>query len=123
MAVTLVLLLFCSYEFCSDGIYQDDLRGYTVHSILAVMMTILVICVSLIPQIEWKVLKPLRFVAKYQYGIYLWHMPIIRNFYSDSPLFHNLIAHGFIGFFVGILLVSVVVGYYSSIWIKVAKKK
>lgn len=123
MIVILVLLLLCSYEFCSNGIYQDDIKGYTVHSVLAVMMTILVICVSLIPQIEWKILKPLEFVAKYQYGIYLWHMPIIRNLYSNSPLFQNLITHGFIEFFGGILLVSVVVGYYSSIWIKVAKKK
>lgn len=118
----LVILPIISYILCLKGIYADNITGYTAHSVLAFLMASLIVSVSVLPQRQYSVLRPLKFVAKYQYGIYLWHLPIIRNLYNSSSLFQSLISQSFILFTLGILVIVIIIGYYSSIWINVKNK-
>ncbi|MGN0251839.1 MAG: acyltransferase family protein [Oliverpabstia sp.] len=115
-------LLWASYAFCRNGIYVDQPVGYVAHSVLAVLIAILMVGISMLPQCEGGLMRPLSFIAKYQYGIYIWHLPVIRGLYNNSPLFQTLIAEGFIPFIVGILFIVIIMGYFSSIWIRVQSK-
>lgn len=115
-------LTVVAYEFCKSGIYMDQSVGYIAHSVLALLITVLMIGVSMLPQLDGGLMRPLSFIAKYQYGIYIWHLPVIRGLYNNSPLFQTLIAEGFIPFIIGVLFVVVIMGYFSSIWIRVQSK-
>lgn len=117
-----VALIVVSYEFCMRGIYFDKPVGYIAHSVLALMIAVLMIGVSMLPQLKGGIMRPMSFIAKYQYGIYIWHLPVIRGLYQNSPLFQALIAKGFIPFIVGILFIVIIMGYFSSIWIRVQGK-
>lgn len=121
--VSLIALVICSYMFCSKGIYSDTLLSYVAHSVLAVIFACLIVSVTLLPQSKGVLIKPVNFFAKYQYGMYLWHMPVIVCLYNNSPLFQYLISRGFIYFAVSILLIVMVIGYCSSKWIVVKNKK
>lgn len=117
VCISLTGLLAFSYWFYIKGIYADTVTGYVAHSILAALWGCIIICLSLLPQLEWRILKPFEFVAKYQYGIYLWHLPVIKNLYNGSPLFQNLIARGFVWFALGVLIIVIPMGYFSTVWI------
>lgn len=109
-----VLLSGVSYYLSSNGLYGAMLRGYIGHTVVAVLFAMMIICVSLLPQIQGFAAKGIQFGAKYQYGIYLWHMPLICSLLAASPAFQYMAQHNFMVFALMIIAVSVVVGWFTS---------
>ncbi len=59
--------------------------------------------------------KVLLWIAKYEYGIYLWHLPMITNLYELSPLAQTVKESSMILFTIIIILISCYVGYVSTL--------
>ena len=117
-----IALIILAYEFSKSGIYMDKPVGYIAHSVLALFIAVLMIGVSMLPQLDGVLMRPVSFVAKYQYGMYIWHLPVMGGLYKNSPLFQTLLAEGFIPFIIAELFVVIIMGYFSSIWIRVQSK-
>ena len=114
VTVYIIILLVVSYYFSVSGLYVDSIRGYVGHTVLAFLMSGLVVCVSVLPQRDWKILKPLYIVADYQYGMYLWHMPIIGYLYNGAPAIKSLVSKSFALYIICIILVVTVFGWFVS---------
>lgn len=77
------------------GIHTDNISGYIYHSGVAVALGVVIWAFTYVPFSEknWLV-KCFQWIAKYQYGIYLWHLIIIRNWTVSSTLIMDLIGSG-----------------------------
>lgn len=112
--ISLGMLVGVSYWFSINGLYVDAFRGYVGHTILALILTGVIILFAVLPECKSGIGKPFLWIAKYQYGMYLWHMPIIACLYNGSPAFQYLASHNFVIFALSIILVVMVVGYFIS---------
>lgn len=112
----LSLLIGVSYMFSMKGIYGDYARAYWAHSILAALFAGLVVSVSFLPQGNGWLTKRVSFIAGYQYGMYLWHMPVIGSLFG-SPLFMSLLSQNFLLFALGVIGITTIIGYFTTIWI------
>ena len=81
---------------------------------------------SLLPEMDFSFLRPLYFVARNQYGIYLWHMPIIMILQANSPWFNTMSQQRFWLFLPCMVVITCVFGYFATRFIDhpaSAKKK
>lgn len=107
-------LIAAAFVLSQRGIYGNSMTGLLGHTVLAVLFLILIVGISMLPQIQGIPAKAVQFLAKYQYGIYLWHMPMIISLYQSSPFFQYLAQHSFSLFATGLIIVIIGVGYITS---------
>lgn len=97
-------------------VYSNTIFGYTWHSITAILIGI---CIWQIVQINIKKVylleKILLFIGKYEYGIYIWHLLIANNLYGKSDLIQKMAVGGYWKFAILMMLISIGVGWISSI--------
>lgn len=82
--------------------------------------------ILLLPEMDFRFLRPLYFVARNQYGIYLWHMPIIMILQANSPWFNTMSQQRFWLFLPCMVVITCVFGYFATRFIDhpaSAKKK
>lgn len=116
LAVTVGIVLL-SYYLSVKGVYTDSLRGYLGHSAMAILMMLLIIFVSFLPQCEGILMRPFHALAKYQYGMYLWHMPILGNLINGAPFFQGMAVNHFVLLAILMVILTAVIGYLSAIWV------
>lgn len=120
------LILIWIFYYHSHGLYGTAPSGYPAHSILAVLLSILLVGFSLLPEMDFRFLHPLYFVARNQYGIYLWHMPIIMILQANAPWFNTMSQQRFWLFLPCMVVITCVFGYFATRFIDhpaSAKKK
>lgn len=120
------LILVWIFYYHSHGLYGTAPSGYPAHSILAVLLSILLVGFSLLPEMDFRFLRPLYFVARNQYGIYLWHMPIIMILQANAPWFNTMSQQRFWLFLPCMVVITCVFGYFATRFIDhpaSAKKK
>ena len=125
IASTALILVWIFY-YHSHGLYGTAPSGYPAHSILAVLLSILLVGFSLLPEMDFRFLRPLYFVARNQYGIYLWHMPIIMILQANAPWFNTMSQQRFWLFLPCMVVITCVFGYFATRFIDhpaSAKKK
>ena len=124
IASTALILVWIFY-YHSHGLYGTAPSGYPAHSILAVLLSILLVGFSLLPEMDFSFLRPLYFVARNQYGIYLWHMPIIMILQANSPWFNTMSQQRFWLFLPCMIVITCAFGYFATRFIDhpVASKK
>lgn len=94
LTVFLLLLLWCS---CGDrsGIYTDNFSGYVWHSGLAVLLGLLVFVNITSKRVYDGILaKALRWLARNEYGIYIWHYLVMENLLAHSEILQICLAKG-----------------------------
>lgn len=75
------------------GIHTGNMSGYVFHSGVAVALGVIIWAFAYAPFSEENLfVKCFQWIAKYQYGIYLWHLIIIRNWTASSTLIMDLIG-------------------------------
>lgn len=111
---SLVLLVITTLDLSVKGPYGGSIRGYAGHTWLAFLFALLIVGISMMPQIKGGLSKIVQFLAKYQYGIYLWHMPVIVSLKNSSPLFQYLAIHNFSVFAIALIMVIIGIGYLTS---------
>lgn len=65
------------------GLYQDHFVGYIWHFVCAVLSGGLLYGVCTMKQITGFAVKPFHWVAKYSYGIYLWHLVLANTILAN----------------------------------------
>lgn len=87
-----VLLLWCAYGD-KYGIYTNNLSGYIWHSGLVVILGIILYICNIARRNQTRLWKKIfLYIAKEEYGIYIWHFIIMSNLLSNSEFFVNLLA-------------------------------
>lgn len=96
--------------------YQDNLIGYVWHSILALLLGFLVWIISSfkLENSTWY-FKMIMFIAKYQYGIYLWHFVVASNLLQNSSLIIGIANISFALLTIVVTVICVLIGYVSTI--------
>lgn len=95
--------------------YTDSLMGYVWHSALALCLAVMIFAVS-VKRTEYfgKIAQGMKFIAKYQYGIYIWHQLIAVNLMQNSSMFHFLARENFILYTLFTGCICIAVGYITS---------
>lgn len=98
------------------GIHTSNISGATWHSILAVSLGILMYGLSYLRLNENNFLyKKFLWLAKYKYGIYLWHLVVIRTLMEYSGIVKNMMSDGtHLLMIVVLTTISVFIGYVMS---------
>jgi len=102
----LCMLQICDYGL-ARGIHTTGVSGYLWHSLLAIALGIVMFGISMIPfsTDNWFI-KPLLWISKMEYGIYLWHLVMFRNVIGGSGWIQELVLSGHV-VLVMILLVGI----------------
>ena len=90
-AILLISSIIVMYLVCRVGliygIHTLNLSGYSWHSLLTITITGIMVGISFIPLAHIQPLYNLGLlIAKYEYGIYLWHLLLIRNMLEKAPV-------------------------------------
>ena len=97
------------------GLYGDFPLAYIWHSVLALLLGVTVYFFSRLPlRFGSPLSKGLLFVSRNQYGIYLWHMPLIKTLLGYSAAVQGLLNHSFAAAFLLILALTIAVGTVST---------
>lgn len=105
------------------GLYGDFLLAYVWHSGLALILMFTVFCFAMLPlRYESRLAKGLLFVSKNQYGIYLWHMPLLNTLLDYSGWMQFLLGHSFAASFIFFLTLAIAAGRLSTKLIDERKK-
>ena len=101
-----------------------NLSGYSWHSLLALTIGGIMLGISAI-RIDF--IKPiyngLLWIAKYEFGIYLWHLLLIRNLIEKSQIVTYLIGKNQYIIQILFLTLSIIVGYFMSIMVENIESK
>lgn len=112
--ISVLLILVWIFYYHSHGLYGTSPAGYPAHSLLALLLGILLVGFSILPEMSFPVLRPLYFVARNQYGIYLWHMPIIMILQANAPFFNAMSQQRFWLFLPCMVVITCVFGYFAT---------
>lgn len=109
------LLLVC-YIGTKCGIHTNNISGHIWHSIVAIMIGIFLYAVSYIEfDNSRKLYRAFLWLSKYEYGIYLWHLVIIRNLIENASFVSSLMNRGYYKVLYMIFIVlSVFMGWLMS---------
>lgn len=106
-------LLYCVCKLgVTYGIHTNNISGYFWHSEVAFVIGLIMLFANYVGgKHKNYVSKTLLWLSKYEYGIYLWHLMIIDNIISNSPLIQELINSGnYIFVAIIFIIVSIVAG-------------
>ena len=93
---------------CSYLVYDRNVFGYLFFSILAFLIGLLILGISFDIK-SCSISKVLEFVAKHEYAIYLWHLPIIKNMVDGAGIVNmGFFSHGIMLY---IIMVGCSIGY------------
>lgn len=114
--VSLLLLNIICKNGLMYGIHTNNISGYCWHSLVALALGILIFAFSYFPfGSDGIIVRMFRFLSKYQYGIYLWHLVVINNLLSASGFVAELRNKGYILLLYLVLCVaSVITGVFMT---------
>lgn len=116
LCASLVFLLAWQMQGRQFGIHTNNLSGYVWHSVIAVALGLSIYFFS---QVKFSLNNPparcALWIAHYEYGIYLWHLLMIRNLLAKAPFMQSFIANGwYIPLYVILIGMSILTGYVNS---------
>lgn len=113
--LSLIALYFCGKYGLQYGIHTNNLSGYTWHTVLAVILGVIIYAFATIDEIQNKLTIPFKWLAKYEYSIYLWHLLMINTLIASSPYVKHKIQEGHYILIQGILVIfSIMIGYIMN---------
>ena len=113
MFVVLIGSNFLNVPYFFGPLYTASIKAYTWHSILSVALGIFIFLASKI-KIKEIIYKPIDFIAKHEYGIYLWHLPIMYNLIANSNIVQTLILNNNLFIYVFLFVITVIFGIFMS---------
>lgn len=85
--IIFAVLCVCAVKY---GISGRNIWCYSWYSLLAVNLALFMCCISC-PSKDGLISRFLLFISKHEYGIYLWHLPVISNVVNNSQGIRKLI--------------------------------
>lgn len=97
------------------NIYYDSWVGYCWHSVLAVILAVVILSFSRIRfNHESVIAKFIHYISNVQYGIYIWHLVIIKNLLGSSPIIVALAQRSFVITALVLMTISIFAGIIST---------
>lgn len=115
-----VLLFIMIYIANKYQVYSASIVGYTWHIVLGINLALLIYLFSKIIDL-YKAFNPLLWVAKYEYGIYLWHFVLVGNL-LNTPAIKALRNNSNLLCLIVLIAVCLFVGCFSTKLCKNLKK-
>ncbi len=97
--------------------YADNIWGYTWHSVFAVLLTILIylIC-GLELELKGFISRVLLWIAKYQYGTYIWHFLVASTLLSYSSAVQVIARNSFLIYALSMCFICCGIGFASTVF-------
>lgn len=97
------------------GIHTDTFSGYVYHSVLAVCLGGMLLCACSSRKYEGKFNNGISWIARNEYGIYLYHLCIVENMIHNSQFLQRCNERG-LGIIAGVICIAtaVIVGSILS---------
>ncbi len=122
--IGLVLLYAVIKYGLKNGIHTNNISGYTWHSMVAVVLGFVMYGMASLKYKYFIISKSLKWIAKYEYGIYLWHLVIINNLIAYSPLIQGWMnTQRYLLIALMFLIASIIAGTVFSIASDALEKK
>lgn len=111
-----ILIYIVIKSLNSNPLYINSIFSYTWHSFLAIILTTFILCFLNIKfNCNNKIVKSLQIIARLEYNIYLWHLPILIKLTNESFLsklnnkmfYYNIVFTLIITIVVSVLLNSI----------------
>ena len=118
-ASTVLAIYLCPFWIttASRQLYEDSVYAYIWHSVLAILLGLLTYAFSHLHfRTDRIIFKIFLLIAKYQYGIYLWHLVIINSLITYSTFFNRISREHFEIFSLLIIMLSIMMGFLSTLW-------
>ncbi len=125
MIITGLILLYEVMLYgIKNGIHTNNISGYTWHSMVAVALGIVMYGFAFLKYKYFIISKLLMWIAKYEYGIYLWHLVIIYNLLAYSHLIQGWMnTQRYLLISLVFLIISIMAGTFFSIASDALEKK
>lgn len=88
-------------------VYSNTWMGYSWHTLLAISLSLLFFTFLKLNIKKLRIVTILEFIAKYEYGIYLWHLLIIYNLIDNAPIIKAFVSRGYLSSYIIIFIISV----------------
>ena len=111
----LFLLIIALILAEKNMVYSNSLFGYSWHTLLAVSLSLLFLFFLQLKIKESRIVNWLNFIAKYEYGIYLWHLLVINNLVANAPIINQLVSRGYLFSYIIIFILSIGISLLLSI--------
>ncbi len=109
------LLLICKIG-AKCGIHTNNISGYVWHTLIAAAIGVFLYAVSYIEcDSSRRLYRAFLWLSKCEYGIYLWHLVIIRNLIENASFVSSLMNRGYYKvLYIIFICVSVFMGWLMS---------
>lgn len=122
--ITLGSFLGLVYTPISNYIWGAHIRSWLWPPLLGLEVAVLLyMCTGLQFKYQSLIGKVIQFIAKNEYGIYLWHIPLITSLSSKSPMYAGLLGRSRGGLLIVMCFLAVMVGKISNDLLKRFTKK
>jgi len=110
-----ILFLWCEWGN-RNGVYSDNITGYVWHSGLAMCLAfILYFAITAQRTYSNRISKFLLWIAKYEYGIYIWHYLVMENILNRSNIYMDMVSNGLYCYLILLLLIpAIAIGFIIS---------
>lgn len=110
--VSFIILFFMIYVGNRYGAYSNTILGYTWHTIVGIILTLMIYTFGEFIH-DFKMFFPILWVAKYEYGIYLWHFVLVGNL-LNTPGIKSIRENSTFICFIVLMIACLFVGCYST---------
>lgn len=111
------ILTFVIFTYTPQAIYVwgSNLRCWLWQPLVGLETAVMLLCACSI-QCKYKTLigKSIQFVARNEYGIYLWHMILFRNLSQQSPMYAGMLSRSPILLLSLMIVLAIIVGAISN---------
>lgn len=115
LVLSATALLFLASLVGEYSPYSDTFVGYCWHSMVALCLAGLIYSILNFPfRYSGKISGVILFIAKYEYGIYIWHHLVTMNLIKNSTWFAYLSASNFIVFAIVMSSICIGVGFFTT---------
>lgn len=111
----LLLYLLCVHGN-KYGIHTNNWSGYTWHSFLAMILGILLLTMASIEYNEKNIIvKIMKWIARYQYEIYLWHLVVALHWLQNCQMLQKMQNEGkYLILFLFLFGITIFTGYLMT---------
>ena len=103
------------YTPTANYVWGNNIRSWIWPSILGIEIAyLLFVCIRLEIQYNTIIGRFIQFIAKNEYGIYLWHLPLIVSVSSQSNIYKDLSEKNPGLLLIGMMLLAIVLGTGSN---------
>lgn len=111
----LITFMMLIYTPVSNYVWGANIRSWLWPPILGIEVAFLLyICTGIKFKYQSIPGRFIQFIAKNEYGIYLWHMPLISSLAANAPMYAGLLERNKYGLLIIMIILAIMIGKASN---------